>query len=459
MSAPGGSAPLRQASQLVAERLGLHFPQERWKDLARGLETAGPELGLAASDDCARWLVSQDHLSARQLQTLASHLTVGETYFFRDAAAFEVVERELLPPLIAQRAAAGRTLRLWSAGCCTGEEAYSLAISCARALGDELKTWNVSVLASDLNPRFLAKGEAGVYSQWSFRSAPPWLLERWFSARPGGLYAIAPELQRLVHFSYLNLAEDAYPALANQTNALDLIFCRNVLMYFTPSHQRRVVAALHRCLVEGGLLVVGAAETSTALFPMFSVENTSGQVLYRKTSTPPPLPSWPAPQPPDEAAALGGAADLLPPARAPAPLCATPMPLAAPDPLAAARALADAGRLVEARAACQEVVAAGPANAAAHFLQAIICQELGQDDEAIAALGRVLFLDQDFILAHHALGSLYRRVGKGRESRRHLAIALRLLSARDRDELVSAADGITYGRLAESVRALEDCDP
>ncbi len=122
---------LSEVSGFIAERMGLHFPEERWPDLARGLETAGRELGLGDPEACASWLRTRE-LTTRQIEMLASHLTVGETYFFRDPASFEALEREILPPLVARRLDAGRTLRLWSAGCCTGEEAYSLAITCAR---------------------------------------------------------------------------------------------------------------------------------------------------------------------------------------------------------------------------------------------------------------------------------------------------------------------------------------
>jgi chemotaxis protein methyltransferase CheR len=119
-----------------------------------------------------------------------------------------------------------------------------------------------------------------------------------------------------------------------------------------------------------------------------------------------------------------------------------------------ARTCANQGRLEEALTACRDAIAADRTNLTAHFLYATICDELGRIEEAIAALGKVLYLDQDFILAHHALGGLYKRLGKPKESRRHLAIALDLLSARSRDETVPESDGMTCGRLVESVRVM-----
>ena len=455
---------LGELSAFIAAHMGLHFPEERWPDMARGLTTACTELGFENPQACVSWLMTHE-LTVRQVETLASHLTVGETYFLRDPASFEALERTILPPLVASQSDAGRTIRLWSAGCCTGEEAYSLAITCARALPD-LKGWNVSILATDINPRFLAAAEAGVYSEWSFRGAPAWLRERFFSPAHHKKFAIDPEVRKLVHFSYLNLAEDVYPSLHNRTNAMNVVFCRNVLMYFTPDHQRRVASALQSCLVDGGYLVVNPAEASASLFPMFSMENIDGVILYRKTAQPPRIKVWP------EIVSLSSSAAVplprpsfivapAPPARvaqaAPGPLAADVTPISASprvDPLELARTRANEGRLEEALAVCQEALTRERTNPAAHFLYATICHELGRLREAVAAFRRTLYLDQDFILAHHALGSLYERLARHKESRRHLAIALTLLSARNKDDIVPESDGMTCGRLLEAVRAM-----
>ncbi|MBN1773300.1 MAG: tetratricopeptide repeat protein [Deltaproteobacteria bacterium] len=468
-------ALLDAVSGFVAERLGLHFPEERWPDLARGLANACRELGFEEPDACARRLATCE-LTVRQLETLASHLTVGETCFFRDPASFEALERQILLPLVARRAEAGRTLRLWSAGCCTGEEAYSLAITCLRVLPD-LRSWNVSILATDINPKFLAKAEAGVYSEWSFRGAPAWLRERFFSPAGGKTVSIDSAVRSLVRFGYLNLAEDAYPSLHNGTNGMDVVFCRNVLMYFTPEHQRRVAASLHRCLVDGGCLLVNPAEAGTSLFPMFVAEHVGDVCFYRRTSeagrvaarlVSVPLPPGAGGLPGAMAAGMVELPVAVDPLASAAPMVASvPVPAveepgapeavageSAASPLVLARALADQGRLEEALAACTGALAADRTDPTAHFLHATICHELGRLEEAVVALGRVLYLDQDFVLAHHGLGGLYRRLGKRKQAQRHLAVALELLAARDRDAVVPESDGMTCGRLLESVRVL-----
>jgi chemotaxis protein methyltransferase CheR len=453
---------LGELSDLVADRLGLAFGEDRWPDLLRGLRAAGAELGFEGANDGRRWLAGP--LTARQVETLASHLTVSETYFFREPGSFAVLSREILPPLVARRASTTRSLRLWSAGCCTGEEAYSLAIACARGLPD-LPTWRVSVLGTDINLKSLRKAETGVYGEWSFRNAPEWLRAPYFSPAPGKKFSVAPFVKSLVHFSYLNLAQDRYPSLHNETHALDVIFFRNVLMYFTPEHQARVAAALHRCLVDDGVLLVAPVEASSALFSMFKQERFGDVMVFRKATLPVQVPvagqptHTPAPvahPPPAVAHTHATAARPRPrPAAIEAAQLASAPRVVAPagaDALTLARRYANEGRLVEAAAACQNAIAADRSNPAAQFLHAVVCRELGRLDDAVAALGKVLYLDQDFILAHHTLGGLYRQLGKVRHSRRHLDIALQLLAARARDELVPESEGMTCGRLAESIR-------
>jgi len=449
---------LREISVFIAKRLGLDFSEDRWPDLQGKLETAAGELGFDHPGAYARWL-TKGELTVRDLETLAGYLTVGETYFFRDSASFEVLERKLLPALVAQRSDGDRRLRLWSAGCCTGEEAFSLAIACVRAIPD-IGTWKVSILGTDVNPKFLSKAEAASYTQWSFRAAPPWLREGFFSAVPGGKYLVDQRIRELVRFQYLNLAEDAYPSLHNSSNAMDIIFCRNVLMYFSEEQRRRVVTSLHRCLVEGGYLLVNPVEAAGALFPMFVTENIDGVTLFRHSVPPVPIDASPSPV----VAIAAPAATMPEPLRCLAPTPRAPAaayPRSTPrsevhgeEALQTARAYADQGRLEEALVLCRNLIAAEPTNRAAHFVSAAICGELDQVDEAIAALGRVLYLDQDFILAHHALGGFYKRLDRHRESKRHFAVAMKLLSVRSRDEIVPESDGMSCGRLLESIRAM-----
>ncbi|CAK0740333.1 chemotaxis protein methyltransferase CheR [Gammaproteobacteria bacterium] len=442
-------ALMARVSAVIAERMGLHFPEDRWPELAENIKKASHALGFKDPDNCVSRLVSYE-LTLRQIEILANYLTVGETYFFREPESFTLLEREILPSLVAKRRGLGQTLRLWSAGCCTGEEAYSLAITCLRVIPD-LEHWNLSILATDINPQFLDKAVQGVYSEWSFRGAPDWLREGFFSRVPDQKFAIAPRVKRLVHFEYLNLATDVYPALHNHTNAVDVIFCRNVIMYFTPERQRAVVAALHRCLVEGGIVLVNPAEANADLFSMFSVENHGeGVILFRKITQPTPIESCPLEFFPVVPTAVIPAAPMAKPVRPSSP----PPPPPAVPPLQVARDHANQGQLDKAIQWCQRAIAAEPTNPAAYYLCATIHHESGRLQEAMAAFRQVLYLDQNYILAHHALGHLYRQLQKPRESRRHLAIALELLVARDQNEVLPESEGMTCGQLIEPIRIM-----
>src|SRR6266404_847539 len=267
-------------SECIAERMGLHFPSERRDDLRRGLTGAAGEFGFADVAACAEWLLSAS-LTKAQMQMLASHLTVGETYFFREKKTFDVLAQSVLPELVRSRRNREQRLRIWSAACCTGEEPYSLAMLLDQVLPD-LQDWHVTILATDINERFLQKAITGVYGEWSFREARALIKERYFQRTGDGRYSIVSEIRKRVTFAPLNLAEDVYPSLATDTNAMDVIFCRNVLMYFTLPQARKVIRNLRHTLVQDGWLAVSPSEGSQELFSRFLPVNFPGVILHQK---------------------------------------------------------------------------------------------------------------------------------------------------------------------------------
>jgi len=250
---------LARLSEFVAATMGLHFPKERWRDLERGVLNAARDFHFNNPEQCIHWLLSTA-ITKHQIEILASHLTVGETFFFREQRSFEVLEKHILPALINSRRGTDQRLRIWSAGCCTGEEPYSITISIAKLIPDLIE-WSITILATDINPHFLKKAKQGEYKEWSFRSTPREVKESYFKSKDGR-YAILPHLKKLATFSYLNLAEDVYPSLVNGTNGMDIIFCRNVLMYFTPEKTVKVIKKLHYSLVEEGYLLTSPSDAA-----------------------------------------------------------------------------------------------------------------------------------------------------------------------------------------------------
>lgn len=490
-------------SAVIAETMGLHFPSERRADLQRGMAEAARELGFDDIAACVGELLSAPPTAA-QIEVLASHLTVGETYFFREKKIFDALAADILPELVRSRRGREQRVRFWSAACCTGEEPYSVAMLLHQVIPD-LADWHITILATDINARFLHKAAAGVYGEWSFRDTPVGIKERYFQRAGDGRHAILPEIRKLVKFAHLNLVEDVYPSLATDTNAMDVIFCRNALMYFTPSHVRMVIRKLHHALVEGGSLVVSPSEASHALFPQFLAVNFPGVILYQKSDAKLRTEQRWTPAP------LGGTAEFAAPAietplrwapQAPVVLPMEPAPVPPPEepaqaetpytPLAVAktlyqqgqygeavdtlllsidqhasepaafslltRALANLGNLADALMWCDRWIAADKLDSAAYYLRAVVLLEEGDSEQARASLQRALYLQPDFVLAHFGLGNLSRGRGKSDESQRHFANALHLLGRYQPNDLLPESDGLTAGRLTETITAMNDVE-
>ncbi|PWB77440.1 MAG: hypothetical protein C3F08_10030 [Candidatus Methylomirabilota bacterium] len=423
----------REAQILIARRLGLAFPEDRHADLERGLARAVRGASMPSPDAYLSWLAALPDESP-EWRRLAAHLTVGETYFFRDQGCFEALEQQILPDLIAARRSAGNLrLRLWSAACATGEEPYSLAILLDCLLPD-LADWVLTILATDINPEALESARRGLYRQWSLRETPAWIRDRYFHRQGGETLEVDLRIRRMVTFAPLNLAEDGYPSVVTNTTAMDLIFCRNVLMYFTDEAQRASVGRLQRALLPEGWLVVSPAEASIDLLKPLTPVNFRGAILYRKEQ-----PSAVSPQP--------SAIVPSPPFAFPHPPSPNPQP-----PLDRARALADQGNLEEAWRLCTRALAQNGLDTEAYLLLAAICQERGEIAEALQALRRVIYLAPDSASAYFLMGSLLFRQGKRSQGRRSMETVVNLLQSVPSDEAVAGSDGLTAGRLLETAR-------
>lgn len=478
---------LAQFAQFISRHMALHFAEDRLAELEQKLAPLAREAG---QPDLAAFLrgVMSAPPSRSQLKPLARALTIGETYFLRDPRSYQVLEREVLPELIARKRQGERTLRLWSAGCASGEEPYTLAILLSRVIPD-LERWQISLVGTDINEQSLEKARQGNYSKWSFRNAPAWLMD-YFTRQQDGRYQIVPRIRDMVRFEYLNLAEqqaEAEPVTG--TDFLDIIFCRNVMLYFGPAQIERTMGRFHRALNEGGYLFVGPTEVDQRQMEGFSCRRLEGAFVLSKESCAPKAPQpLPSPAPPLKATASPLARHRH---REPVKAVASPPKKGAPAPAAppgleqalghyragsyqqaadlvkglhdqkaadqetlllGARALANISRFSEAGALCDEALTADPLSVQAHYLKAIILEHLGELEGACAALKRVLFLDGEFLLAYFALGNLYRASGDAAESQRNFANALRLLERRDPQELLPDTEGLSAGALAQLIR-------
>ncbi len=482
-------------SHYIENHLGLYFPKERAGDIERALQGAASDLGFQDPESCIRsFLLSP--VTRAQTGILASHLTVGETYFFRDKKTFDILKEQILPDLIRSRREAGRYLRIWSAGCATGEEPYSIAILIHGMIPD-FEEWKISILATDINPSFLRKAAMGIYGEWSFRDVPSSFKERYFRKTAQGRFELLPRIRERVIFQYHNLAEDAYPSFANNTNAMDMVFCRNVLMYFPREGQTEVSRKLCRSLVEGGWLIVSPVEISATLFSSFVQVNFQGATLCKKDTekTRTELPvltqtiascaetyaeefsTEPVPERwvtgPGTLLKNTGQKDTLPAAQSSAPYenalalyeqgryaeagDEASRPLSSGDDenralVLLARIYADQGKLDEALGVCEKAISSDKLNPGLYYLLATIQQEMGLLEKSATSLKRVLYLDPGFVLAYFVSGDLARRQGRTGESKKQFENALSAIGRYGHDDLIPGSEGITAGRLAEIIK-------
>ncbi len=194
-------------------------------------------------------------LDDEEYDKLFETLTINLSYFFRGGTSFEALRAKVLKPLLQEKARRGnRSVRIWSAGCAGGEEPYSIAILFHELLGKDLKRWQIRIHATDLDASALEKARRGVYGEFSFRGVNPKYIAQYFTHLSQSEYTIRPEVAALVKFERRDLIADPPP------HRLDLILCRNVLIYFSREQQRRLLTAFHRTLNDGGYLMVGMTE-------------------------------------------------------------------------------------------------------------------------------------------------------------------------------------------------------
>ena len=469
--APGdfvpSSADLDRFRRLVRETVGLVIPEARRGDLERVIARTLVENEMQSVHELYKHL--KEGAGRRALEAFLGALTVGETHFFRNRPQFEALEYHLLPELIEKRRST-RRLRIWSAGCSSGEEAYSAAML-LRTLLPDISEWSITILATDINPEALDRAERAAYGPWSFREVPPSMKARYFKA-VGDTFEVVDEIRALVTFRYLNLVSDSYPSLPTNTLGMDLILCRNVLIYFDDDTVDHVVGRLHSALLDEGNLVVAPAEFSQARFKAFQTLNFPGTVIYKK-----PVPAA-SDHAPASAEASGGIVSVTPylvPHRPPATVienaAAVPPPPAqvtqevldpSLDPdcaegedgqaaYAAARELA--GRLELERAAeyVSLAIEQEPLFARAHHLKGLILIELNRFDEALSALRACVFADQSFALGHYTLAGVLTQMKQEIRARRCFDKAAGLLTEMDPEAELEDGDGLTAGRLLEMI--------
>ncbi|MBN9226575.1 MULTISPECIES: CheR family methyltransferase [Legionella] len=241
--------------ELIHNRYGLVIHVNQAQELAKTIATACNKFNYQPQE----YLQQLKNCSSNSslLADLVAAITVGESYFFRDKSQMYLLESKLLPDLIKHKAH-DFTLKIWSAGCSSGEEIYTLAMLLAELIPN-IDIWDLYLLGTDINTTALQKATKATYGQWSMRSIPEKYLQRYF-LKNGRTYDLSPEIRNLVQFKYLNLCDNSYPSIINGIFEVDLILCRNVLIYFDNELATKIMQKLSACMTKNAYLILGASD-------------------------------------------------------------------------------------------------------------------------------------------------------------------------------------------------------
>ncbi len=267
----------RLLRDLVNEHAGLVFDEGSAYTFDRRLSERLATLGLSGFDEYYKYL-RFDPAGPEELETAVDALTIKETYFFRQEYQLRAFRDEVLPRLARDRLSS-RRLSIWSAGCSTGEEAYTLAMLVAEA--GLFASWDVRIIGSDYSKRSVAFARRGLYREPSFRTTPAHLRSRYFEPAEGG-YQVTERIRKMCHFGQLNLVN---ASRASMVGRVDAVFCRNVLIYFDVRSRRRVIDALYERLVPGGYLLLGHSESLLNVSTAFELVHLKEDLVYRKPGT------------------------------------------------------------------------------------------------------------------------------------------------------------------------------
>jgi len=271
----------RLIRDLVSERLGIWFGPESRLSLERRLRERLTVRGLTSFGDYYQ-LLKYSPLAAAEWEEASEVLTTHETYFFREDYQLRAFKNELLP-LLAERGKQRRRLHVWSAGCSTGEEVYTIAMLVLES--GLFDGWEVRIYGSDLSKKCISVARRGVYGPASFRTTTEEAKRTWFvphgKVEQGGGEAlgVAPNVRALCHFGQMNLLDEERTHLVGRC---DVIFCRNVLIYFDGPSRKRVIEVFHDRLVAGGVLLLGHAESLLNVSTAFELLHLNEDLVYRK---------------------------------------------------------------------------------------------------------------------------------------------------------------------------------
>ncbi len=458
----------------INELLGLHFSENQWEGLERRLQKAAIALHMEYKLDKLDLWIAQPSIPQDQLEVLIEHLTICETYFFREKTALQLLTEIIIRSIDALTKTGKKRLNVWCAACSTGEEPYSIAMTLMESLPN-LDQWEITLLGTDLNVQALKKAQRGEYSPWSFRNTPESIKQKYFTKSEKRLL-INPDIKKMVQFSQHNLATDAFPASNDGSKQWDVIFCRNVLMYFSPDVIKRITKKFYDVLKTDAWFITSQVELNDEYFNAFHRVMFQNGIFYKKSPKETfkskkeqsllaikLKPSVPSLQPKlkfnTEKASqrnriktpsqvyIKKQEHLLISRNSSDQLVSQDTAL-----FVKARALADAGKLDEAAETMSSILKTGNGMAEHFFVYATILIEMERFQEADQYLVKALYLEPNHLAARLNRSQLLKKTGKHEQASKEMQNLLDDISTIDDHEPLPHLDGITAGRVRQMAR-------
>lgn len=264
-------------SDLVYRKTGIRFESKKLYFITKRIEKRMDALGLEKVSDYLRILRFTD-TDNQEFQQLTDLLTINETYFFRDFPQMQVFAEHCLPAVVDKKTKEGkRSLKIWSAGCSTGEEPYTLGIIISEMI-DDIADWDIRIIAGDIDTKALEKARLAVYESRSIRDVPPEYLSGYFK-KTNENYKVAEQIRNMIQFEHINLSDKNE---IRQKRDFDFIFCRNMMIYFDDISRKRLVDQFYVALNPGGYIFLGSSESIGRISTAFRLKKIGGHIVYYK---------------------------------------------------------------------------------------------------------------------------------------------------------------------------------
>lgn len=264
----------------IYEKTGMYFPGSKRYFFERRFARRLQELNIDSYSTYLQFLQNENG-GAQEFGRLIQEITINETSFFRNASQFKAMVNLMIPEIMNNKKKQGENrLRIWSAGCSSGEETYTIALFLTEKYGEKLGKWQVEILGTDIDPAVIETAKTGVYAEYRLRNVPTDIRNRFFTSTRSG-FAVTEDIKRMVGFRVSNLNDNRDMIMMRN---FDIIFCRNVLIYFNAASKKRVVENFYKSLLPHGFLILGHSESLFGVTKNFKLIHFPGGMAHKKVT-------------------------------------------------------------------------------------------------------------------------------------------------------------------------------